>query len=97
MFDMPCKLTSFPLVECHFFQPTPQSLRDDGIAVGKHIVSDEGYSSLVIHGESIGGLASSGAARALSQSTSTKNALSLLICDRTFCNLEATAQRLVGK
>jgi len=77
-------------------QPTPQSLRDDGTAVGKHIISEVGYSSLVIHGESIGGLASSGAARALSQSTTTKDVLSLLICDRTFCNLEATAQRLVG-
>jgi hypothetical protein len=78
------------------FKPTPQSLRDDGTAVGKHIVSDSGYSSLVIHGESIGGLASSGAARALSHSPTTRDVLSLLICDRTFCNLEATAQRLVG-
>jgi hypothetical protein len=52
---------------------------------------------LVIHGESIGGLAAAGAARALSQSPATKDKLSLLLCDRTFCNLEATAQRLVGK
>ena len=41
--------------------------------------------------------ASSGAAMALSRSSSTKDVLSLLICDRTFCNLEATAQRLVGE
>ena len=67
------------------------------MAVGKHVISEAGYSSLVIHGESIGGLASSGAAMALSRSSSTKDVLSLLICDRTFCNLEATAQRLVGE
>jgi hypothetical protein len=79
------------------FKPTPQTLRDDATSVGKHIILEAGYSSLVIHGESIGGLASSGAARALSQSPATKDKLSLLLCDRTFCNLEATAQRLVGK
>jgi hypothetical protein len=79
------------------FKPTPHTLRDDATVVGKHIITEAGYSSLVIHGESIGGLASSGAARALSQSPATKDKLSLLLCDRTFCNLEATAQRLVGK
>lgn len=50
----------------------------------------------MIHGESIGGVAASGTARHLSQSSSLKGKLSLLICDRTFCNLEAVAQRLVG-
>lgn len=80
-----------------FTQPTPHSLRADAIAVGNHIIAEAGYSSLVIHGESIGGLAAAGAARALSQSPATKDKLLLLLCDRTFCNLEATAQRLVGK
>jgi hypothetical protein len=58
-------------------------------------VSQLGVESLVIHGESIGGLAASGAARELT-STALKDKVALLICDRTFCNLEAVAQRLVG-
>lgn len=51
---------------------------------------------MVIHGESIGGVAASAAARKLTESPVLKGKVSLLICDRTFCNLEAVAQRLVG-
>ena len=79
-----------------FVQPTPDTLRADGLAVGSYILSDLGVESLVIHGESIGGVAASAAARQLSQSSFSRDKLSLLICDRTFCNLEAVAQRLVG-
>ena len=57
---------------------------------------DLGIQQLIIHGESIGGLAAAGTARQLSRSPSFAKKLSLLICDRTFCNLEAIAQRLVG-
>ncbi|CAJ1940042.1 unnamed protein product [Cylindrotheca closterium] len=78
------------------FQPTPATLRTDGLALGTHLISECGVESLVIHGESIGGVAASGTARHLSQTPFTKDKLSLLICDRTFCNLEAVAQRLVG-
>eukprot|EP00934_Nitzschia_sp_Nitz4_P003370 Nitzschia sp. Nitz4//scaffold76_size158648//79575//82649//NITZ4_002549-RA/size158648-augustus-gene-0.135-mRNA-1//1//CDS//3329557854//3360//frame0 len=78
------------------FKPSPQTLRADGLAVGSHIVNELGVSQLVIHGESIGGVAASGTARHLSESALSRDKLSLLICDRTFCNLEATAQRLVG-
>lgn len=80
---------------CHF-QPTPDTLRADGYAVAEHILNDAGVQELVIHGESIGGVAASGAARKLSHLPNVRNRLSLLICDRTFCNLEAVAQRLVG-
>lgn len=57
---------------------------------------------LIIHGESIGGMAAAGAARALTEKgkpdiTTGRSSVSLLICDRTFCNLEAVAQRLVGE
>ena len=51
---------------------------------------------LVIHGESIGGVAASRSAQQLSMSSATRDKMSLLVCDRTFCNLEAVAQRLVG-
>mmetsp|Transcript_7798 Transcript_7798/g.18794 ORF Transcript_7798/g.18794 Transcript_7798/m.18794 type:complete len:912 (+) Transcript_7798:200-2935(+) len=78
------------------FQPTPATLRADGLALGTHLVSECGVESLVIHGESIGGVAASGTARHLSETPFSKDKLSLLICDRTFCNLEAVAQRLVG-
>jgi hypothetical protein len=64
--------------------------------VGSHLVSQLGVESLVIHGESIGGVAASAAARKMTESSFLKDKVSLLICDRTFCNLEAVAQRLVG-
>eukprot|EP00804_Cyclotella_cryptica_P024408 CCRYP_015867-RA/>CCRYP_015867-RA protein AED:0.16 eAED:0.18 QI:0/0/0.2/1/0.5/0.2/5/343/1127 len=83
------------------FKPTSQSLKLDAIAVAKHILDHEDVEQLVIHGESIGGMAAAGAARvcsgmSFSKTASTRGAVSLLICDRTFCNLEAVAQRLVG-
>jgi hypothetical protein len=78
------------------FQPTPSTLRADGLAVGQHIISQMGVESLVIHGESIGGIAASSTGRELTANSVMKDKVSLLICDRTFCNLEAVAQRLVG-
>jgi len=78
------------------FQPTPETLREDGVALGNYIVQELGVQSLVIHGESIGGVAASRTAQQLSLSPTTRDKISLLICDRTFCNLEAVAQRLVG-
>ena len=77
-------------------QPTPESLRADALAVGNHIVSERGVDQLVIHGESIGGMAAAGAARGLTHMASTQSKVALLICDRTFSNLQAIAQRLVG-
>jgi len=78
------------------FQPTPETIRADGTAVAQYLLNDVGVDQLIIHGESIGGVAASGAARRLSESPATRNKLALVICDRTFCNLEAVAQRLVG-
>ena len=81
------------------FKPTSQTLKLDAVAVAHHILEYENVNQLIIHGESIGGMAAAGAARALSHSsnaTTSSGNVSLLICDRTFCNLEAVAQRLVG-
>jgi hypothetical protein len=94
------------------FRPSPASLREDGLAMANHVLLREGVGSLVIHGESIGGIAASSAARALTtdpqrrrsgvnnnnnnNNHSSRNGVALLLCDRTFCNLEAVAQRLVG-
>lgn len=77
-------------------QPTPNTLRADGQAVGSYILSNMRVQTLAIHGESIGGVAASATARQISQSSFTRDKLSVMICDRTFCNLEAVAQRLVG-
>jgi len=90
------------------FKPSSESLKSDAAAVAHHIVDVIGVDELVIHGESIGGMAAAGAARALTTATTStvgattttkppKNHSTLLICDRTFCNLEAIAQRLVGQ
>ncbi len=92
-------VSSLDTSETHAFicvQPTPATLRADGVAVATHLITEGGVDSLIIHGESIGGVAATGTARYLSQSSSTKDKISLLICDRTFSNLEAVSQRLVG-
>lgn len=79
------------------FQPTPDSFRADGVAVALYLLNDLTIQQLVIHGESIGGMAAAGAANHLSNNPLYEKKLSLLLCDRTFCNLEAIAQRLVGE
>jgi len=83
------------------FKPSSESLKSDAVAVAQHLVDVVGIDELVIHGESIGGMAAAGAARALTANVSdaplTPTPSTLLICDRTFCNLEAVAQRLVGR
>lgn len=78
------------------FQPRPETLREDGLAVAQYLINDVGISQLIIHGESIGGVAASSTARMISESPTLRGKLSLLLCDRTFCNLEAVSQRLVG-
>ncbi|KAL7533203.1 hypothetical protein ACHAXR_005101, partial [Thalassiosira sp. AJA248-18] len=84
------------------FKPSSESLKSDAAAVARHLVDVVGVDELIIHGESIGGMAAAGAARALTATKATTTTAipkltTLLICDRTFCNLEAVAQRLVGQ
>ena len=77
-------------------QPTPDTVRADAFAIASCLICELGIESLVIHGESIGGVAAAGAARGLTNKDATKDKVTLLICDRTFTNLQAIAQRLVG-
>ncbi|KAL3779823.1 hypothetical protein ACHAW5_002008 [Stephanodiscus triporus] len=79
------------------FKPSSESLKFDAAVVARHIVDVVGVDELVIHGESIGGMAAAGAAKALTATLSLSNVSTVLVCDRTFCNLEAVAQRLVGR
>jgi len=82
------------------FTPSSETLKADATAVAKHIVNNIGVDQLIIHGESIGGMSAAGAARALTAGSTaaerSSSNVSLLVCDRTFCNLNAVAQRLVG-
>ncbi len=78
-------------------KPSSESLKADATAVARHLVENVGIDQLVIHGESIGGMAAAGASRALTEKVNNHSGVSLLICDRTFCNLEAVAQRLIGE
>jgi len=78
------------------FKPTPASLRIDAVATGSYLINELGIDSLIIHGESIGGMAAAGAAKGLTLMQTTKDKVALLVCDRTFCNLQAVAQRLIG-
>lgn len=79
------------------FKPSSESLKLDALAVARHLVDVAGVDELIIHGESIGGMAAAGAARTLSATRAKRKSALLLICDRTFSNLEGVAQRLVGR
>ena len=83
---------------CNFvsFQPCPDSLKMDTVAVIRYVENNYQFENIIVHGESIGGMAGASAVSHLSTDVSCKSKISLLICDRTFCNLEAIAQRLVG-
>jgi len=84
------------------FKPSPSSLKADATAVATYLIENVGVEKFVIHGESIGGMAASGAARVISNkenfdTNSTPTSYpTLLVCDRTFCYLNAVASRLVG-
>lgn len=79
------------------FKPSSESLKKDAADVARHLVDVVGVDELIIHGESIGGMAAAGAARALTATSAASKTSTILVCDRTFCNLEAVAQRLVGQ
>ena len=84
------------------FKPSPSSLKSDATDAAIHIIETIGVDKFIIHGESIGGMAAAGAAKNISfKKYVDSNSLpvtypTLLLCDRTFCNLNATAFRLVG-
>lgn len=91
------------------FKPSPSTLKEDALSVANHITNTLGVEHIVIHGESIGGMAAASTGYNLSKQrlrsrsgdtfdlvSESQDDISLLICDRTFCNLEACAQRLVG-
>lgn len=85
------------------FKPSPASIKSDSLTMALHIIQKIGADSLVVHGESIGGMAAASTARELSDMNHPDAKTffpvthpTLLICDRTFCNLDAVAQRLVG-
>jgi len=80
------------------FRPSPQSIKDDALTVCRYALNS-GTRHLIIHGECIGGMAAASAANILSAEMVgiSNDKLMLLICDRTFCNLIATAQKMVGE
>jgi len=84
------------------FKPSPHSVKVDATDAATYIIENLHVTKFLIHGESIGGMAASGAANVISKRKYVdSNSLpitypTLLLCDRTFCNLNATAYRLVG-
>lgn len=99
-----CLATAIRLFKRFFLapKPSPTSLKDDATVVANHLIDKIGVNKMVLHGESIGGLSAAGATIALSDREDfDDNGVpitypSILICDRTFCNLVAVAQRMVG-
>lgn len=84
------------------FKPSPSSLKLDATTIATYIIEKIGVDKFIIHGESIGGMAAAGAANVISHrqyldlESHPVSYPTLLIGDRTFCNLNATACRLVG-
>lgn len=68
--------------------PTPSSLKKDTEVVVRYLRETRQVQKLVLHGESIGGMMACHAANICGAD--------LLICDRTFCSLDAVAERLMG-
>lgn len=82
--------------------PSPNCVKNDGYEVAKTLlekrssVDGQPYAtSLIIHGESIGGMVACYTARQVSNLLG-PDKVRLLVCDRTFCSLDALARRMLG-
>lgn len=73
--------------------PAPAATRQDARAVATYLLERCGVPRLLLHGESIGGLAACGTADALTNQTTHRIAL---VADRTFSDLRCEAQYLTG-
>ncbi|RQM30884.1 hypothetical protein B5M09_011191 [Aphanomyces astaci] len=69
--------------------PSPHANNVDGMAMVRHLQVVQGVTRLAVHGESIGGMVATYVAKHAAD-------IELLVADRTFANLPAVAQRLVG-
>ena len=68
--------------------PSPPALKADVELVVKYLKDNRRVSKLIVHGESIGGMMACHAAKVCG--------VDMLVCDRTFCSLDAVAERLLG-
>lgn len=68
--------------------PCPSVLKADTEVMVKYLRERRQMGKLIVHGESIGGMMACHAASVCN--------VDLLICDRTFCSLDAVAERLLG-
>ena len=68
--------------------PSPEKIRSDAILVYKWVATRNPTGRVLVHGESMGGVAAAHMARHAS--------IDLLVCDRTFYSISAVAERLLG-
>lgn len=71
--------------------PSPHGNSDDALAICRHLRTECGVRQLLVHGESIGGMAAAHTAR-----HAPRGMVDVLVVDRTFANLGAVSQYLVG-
>eukprot|EP00428_Durinskia_dybowskii_P077740 CAMPEP_0170356300 /NCGR_PEP_ID=MMETSP0117_2-20130122/1100_1 /TAXON_ID=400756 /ORGANISM="Durinskia baltica, Strain CSIRO CS-38" /LENGTH=996 /DNA_ID=CAMNT_0010610391 /DNA_START=441 /DNA_END=3431 /DNA_ORIENTATION=- len=69
--------------------PHPHGIKQDACQIYEHIQCTRRPYRIIMHGESIGGMVASHVASTFP--------VDALICDRTFCTLDATAARLMGQ
>ena len=69
--------------------PSPNNCKEDIITIFNYLSEQLHIKKFIVHGESIGGMVACYLAKEKS------NQIDLLICDRTFCSLDAVASRLI--
>lgn len=67
----------------------PHAINQDAELIVRYLREDMGYTRIAVHGESIGGVVACHVARHC-------EGVELLVADRTFCTLDAVADRLMG-
>lgn len=72
--------------------PTPYRMKQDGLAVLNYLVEMKNVRSVIVHGESVGGMIASHMARYSVH----RDCIRLLVCDKSFGSLDAVASRLMG-
>lgn len=72
--------------------PTPYRMKRDGETVLEYLVQHMKVTSIILHGESIGGMV----AAHIACRSKYKHMVKMLICDKAFGSLDAVASRMLG-
>jgi pimeloyl-ACP methyl ester carboxylesterase len=69
--------------------PSPSAAKSDAVVAYNYLKTSRRARDVIVHGESIGGMVACYVAKVCQTQ--------LLVCDRTFCSLDAVASRMMGQ